>query len=66
MKAQLQIGNDVYDGVLEFNSMIFFMTFRANKNGQDIVVSFEKGLKSHEDLLDHFKSVGGKILEIEQ
>ena len=66
MKAQLQIGNDVYDGVLEFNSIIFFMTFRANKNGLDVVVSFEKNLKSRDDLIDYFKSCGGVILEIEQ
>ena len=66
MKAQLKIGNEIYDGILEFNGMIFFMTFRTSKNGLDVVVSFEKGLKSHDDLLEHFKSIGGKIMDIEQ
>ena len=64
MKAQLQIGNEMREGQFHTNGAVFYATFTSDcpNDEHELVVSFEKRLRSREQMLEHFKSIGGIIL----
>lgn len=73
MKAQLQIGNNIYDGNVfegsrysDYDKLCYpqwkFIYLKGGKNGR----KFYHAEISFHGSLEHFKSIGGVILEEEQ